>query len=135
MYTYKLNVTSIYDGDTLNGVVDLGFNIRMNIKVRLARINTPEIRTQNKEEKTRGYAARDFLKEFCEKYKDSLFIRTVKKGKYGRWIGEILIYLPDYEYDSEIVEKSEDMGASPFELYLNVNDLLVHEGYAEYKEY
>lgn len=43
MYTYKLDITSIYDGDTLNGVVDLGFNIRMDIKVRLARINTPEI--------------------------------------------------------------------------------------------
>jgi micrococcal nuclease len=135
MYTYKLEITSIYDGDTLNGVVDLGFNIRMDIKVRLARINTPEIRTKDPEEKIAGYAARDFLREFCEKYKDSLLVRTTKRGKYGRWIGEILIYLPDHEYDSEIVEKSEDMGGSPFDVYLNINDLLVHEGHAEYKEY
>lgn len=135
MYTYKLEITSIYDGDTLNGVVDLGFNIRMDIKVRLARINTPEIRTKDEDEKARGYAARDWLRAFCEKYKDSLLIRTVEKGKYGRWIGEILIYLPDYEYDDEIVEKSEELGFHFFDPYLSINDLLVHEGYAEYKEY
>lgn len=135
MYTYKLEVTSIYDGDTLNGTVDLGFNIRMDIKIRLSRIDTPELRTKDKDEKDRGYAARDFLREFCEKYKDSLLVRTTERGKYGRWIGELLIYLPDHEYDSEIIEKRDDMGGCYLDLYLNVNDLLVHEGYAVYKEY
>jgi len=135
VYTYKLHVTSVYDGDTLNGVVDLGFNLKMNIKIRLSRINTPEIRTRDAEEKIAGYAARDFLREFCEKYKDSLLVRTTKKGKYGRWVGEILIDLSNHGYDEEIVVKNEDMGGSPFDQYLNINDLLVHEGYAEYKEY
>jgi micrococcal nuclease len=135
MYTYKLEITSIYDGDTLNGVVDLGFNIRMDVKIRLGRIDTPELRTKDLDEKARGYAARDFLREFCEKYKDGLLVKTTEKGKYGRWIGEILIYLPDHEYDSEIMEKSEDMGGSPFDVYLNINDLLVHEGHAVYREY
>ena len=135
MYTYKLEVTSIYDGDTLNGVVDLGFNIRMDIKVRLARINTPEIRTKDLEEKEAAYAARDWLREFCEKYKDSLLVRTTEKGKYGRWIGEILIDLSEHAYDVEITQKHEEMSDDIFEQYLNINDLLVHEGHAEYKEY
>ena len=38
-----------------------------------------------------------------------------KKGKYGRYLGEI--WLP---HEGEII---------------NVNDLLVKQGYAEYKEY
>lgn len=135
MYTYKLEITSIYDGDTVNGVVDLGFNIRMDIKIRLARIDTPELRDKDLAKKEAAYAARDYLRAFCEKYKDSLLVRTTKKGKYGRWIGELLIYLPDHEYDSDIVEKSEDMGNSPFDLYLNINDLLVKEGHAVYREY
>ena len=135
MYTYKLHVTSIYDGDTLNGVVDLGFNLKMNIKVRLGRIDTPELRSKDLQKKALAYEARDFLREFCEKYKDSLLVRTTKKGKYGRWIGEILIDLSNHGYDEEIVVKSEDIGNSPFDRYLNINDLLVHEGYAEYKEY
>jgi|VirMetMinimDraft_7_1064189.scaffolds.fasta_scaffold22451_2 micrococcal nuclease len=135
MYTYALEITKVYDGDTVNGVVDLGFGIKMAIKIRLADINTPELRTKDLDEKARGYAARDFLREFLDKYKDSLLVRTTKKGKYGRWIGELLIYLPDHEYDSEIVEISEELTSSPMELYLNINDLLVHKGYAERRIY
>jgi micrococcal nuclease len=131
MYTYKLEVTSIYDGDTLNGVVDLGFNIRMDIKVRLARINTPEIRTKDEDEKARGYEARDWLRAFCEKYKDGLCIKTTGKGKYGRWIGEILIPVDDYGYDGEM-EKYEPCITGD---YYVINDILVQEELAEYKEY
>ena len=119
MYTYKLDITSIYDGDTLNGVVDLGFNIRMDIKVRLARINTPEIRTRDADEKKRGYEARDFLRKTIHEHIEegyNILIETKEKGKYGRWVGEIIIH---------------DGIAS----IMNVNDLLVMEGHAEYKEY
>ena len=132
MFTYSLKVTDIYDGDTLTGTIDLGFDISMSIKVRLSRINTPELRTKDADEKVRGYAARDFLREFLEKYKDSLCIRTVEKGKYGRWIGEILIDLSKHEYDEDIVS---DAPGGPFEQYFNVNDLLVRKGHAVYKEY
>jgi len=132
MYIYSLKIKSIYDGDTLTGVVDLGFGINMDIKVRLARINTPELRTKDKNEKIKGYAARDFLRQFLDKYKKSLRIRTVEKGKYGRWIGEILIDLSKHEWDEDIVDEAP---GGPFEQYLNVNDLLVKKGYAIYKEY
>jgi micrococcal nuclease len=81
VYTYQLEITKVYDGDTVNGVVDLGFNIRMDIKIRLANINTPEIRTKDLEEKARGYAARDFLREFLDKFGAGLLVKTTKKGK------------------------------------------------------
>lgn len=129
MYTYKLEVTSIYDGDTLNGVVDLGFNIRMDVKVRLGRIDTPELRTKDLDEKARGYAARDWLREFCEKYKDGLMVKTTKKGKYGRWIGEILLSEDDFGYDEDLKYYLPSDG------YYNINDILVHEGHAVYREY
>ena len=132
MYTYNLKVTSVYDGDTLNGIVDLGFGISMDIKVRLSRIDTPELRTKDADEKIRGYAARDFLREFLEKHKDSLCVRTTFKGKYGRWVGEILIDLEDYSYDEDFYDGAPE---DPFEQYLNVNDLLVKKGHAIYKEY
>jgi len=135
MYTYKFKITSIYDGDTVNGTVDLGFNISMDIKVRLGRINTPELRSKDLQKKALAYAARDYLREFCEKYKDSLLVRTTEKGKYGRWIGELLIDLSQHEWDSEVVAKHEDMDGGPLDWHLNINDLLVKEGYAEYKEY
>lgn len=130
MYTYALKVTDIYDGDTLNGVVDLGFDISMNIKVRLARIDTPELRTKDLDEKARGYAARDFLRTFLEKYKDGLLVKTTERGKYGRWIGELLLPSDDYGYDDELTKYEPD-----FDGYYNINDVLVKEGHAVYREY
>ena len=130
MYTYALKVTDIYDGDTLNGVVDLGFDVSMNIKVRLARIDTPELRTKDLDEKAKGYAARDFLRAFLEKYKEGLLVKTTGRGKYGRWIGELLLTKDDYGYDDETIKYEPDSDG-----YYNVNDILVEEGHAIYREY
>lgn len=116
MYTYKIEILSVYDGDTLTGMVDLGFNTFQKIKVRLARINTPEIRTKDLKEKARGYEARDYLRKVLEAYQETLVIETVGKGKYGRWIGNL-----SFEDEDGVI--------------VNVNDLLVEEGLAEYKEY
>ena len=129
MYTYQLEITKVYDGDTVNGVVDLGFNIRMDIKIRLADINTPELRTKDLDEKARGYAARDFLREFLDKFGAGLQVRTTKKGKYGRWIGELLLLEDDFAYDEELKKYEATDG------YYVINDILVTEGHAEYRKY
>ena len=130
MYTYALEVTRVYDGDTVNGVVDLGFGIKMAIKIRLADINTPELRTKDLDEKARGYAARDFLREFLDKYGAGLQVRTNKKGKYGRWIGELLLSVDDFGHDEDLQKYSPNL-----DNYYRINDILVLEGHAEYKEY
>jgi micrococcal nuclease len=108
MYTYRAKIISVYDGDTVTALVDLGFGITNKIKIRLKGINTPEIRGS---ERPRGLVSRDFLREkvlnkdiIVETFKD-------KKGKYGRYIGTLWL-------DEE-----------------NVNKLLVEQGYAEIKEY
>ena len=61
MYTYRAKIISVYDGDTVTALVDLGFGISTKIKVRLKGINTPELRGPI-EEKVKGIAAREFLK-------------------------------------------------------------------------
>lgn len=48
MYTYKATVTSVYDGDTFNATVDLGFNISINETFRLFGLNAPEVRGTEK---------------------------------------------------------------------------------------
>lgn len=135
MYTYKINITKIYDGDTVEGIVDLGFNLKMDIKVRLARIDAPEIRTKDLEEKEKGYAARDFLRNFCKEYEGKILLRTTKKGKYGRWIGELLVPLDKLKKNDDTAEKALYINCSPFVTDLCINDLLVYEGYACYKNY
>ena len=54
------------DGDTVDVLSDLGFDVRMQLRLRLAGINTPESRTRNKAEKVLGLKAKVFLKETLE---------------------------------------------------------------------
>lgn len=103
MYTYKALITSVYDGDTVTALVDLGFHINVEIKVRLVGINAPEIKGSNK---NAGIITRDRLRE--EILNKNVIIRTQKdkQEKYGRWLGEI--WLPGDQ--SSINQKLIDEG-------------------------
>ena len=63
MYEYSCEVKRVVDGDTVDVVLDLGFDILYKCRVRLYGIDTPESRTRNKDEKVRGKMAGAFLKE------------------------------------------------------------------------
>ena len=91
MYEYSCKVKRVVDGDTVDVVIDLGFDIHFATRVRLYGMDTPESRTRNKDEKVRGYMSRDFLEEWMEK--DDVIIRTRrdKKGKFGRVLGEMIV--------------------------------------------
>jgi micrococcal nuclease len=85
MYEYKAIITSVYDGDTITADIDLGFGIwAKNQKIRMYKINAPEIRGASREQ---GLISRDYLRSLIlgkevilKTYKDS-------KEKYGRWLG------------------------------------------------
>lgn len=87
MYEYRAYVKSVYDGDTITVDIDLGFGVLLQSqKIRLLKINAPEIRGS---ERASGIISRDALRgKISEKW---ITIKTSKdkKGKYGRWIGEI----------------------------------------------
>ena len=89
LYTYRAQVTSVYDGDTLTADIDLGFSVIMRGQsVRLARINAPEIRGFGAES---GIRSRDALRSRV--LGKSIILKTIKdsREKYGRWLGEIWI--------------------------------------------
>ena len=82
MYEYAVKeITKVIDGDTVDVVIDLGFDLSKKERVRLAGIDTPESRTRDAEEKVFGLEAKAYLKtrlENCEK----LIVKTEKDGKY-----------------------------------------------------
>lgn len=82
MYEYRAKILEIYDGDTMTLNIDLGFDISIKKKIRLLGINTPEVRTSNKEEKKLGIEVRDFLREML--LGKEVIITTQKPDKYGR---------------------------------------------------
>jgi micrococcal nuclease len=93
-FNYKVKeVTRIVDGDTIDVIIDLGFDIMYKSRVRLFGIDTPESRTSNKEEKVRGLLSKNFLKEHLKSH-SKIIIKTHKgeeTGKFGRILGEIFI--------------------------------------------
>jgi micrococcal nuclease len=107
-YCYGATIVKVYDGDTVTAVVDLGFKIKMTIRVRLAGINAPEVRGASREE---GLKTRDYLRGLILNKKVMIKTQKDKKGKYGRYIG--VLYINDK----------------------NINELLVENQLAEKKEY
>jgi len=114
---YNFRVTKIkkvLDGDTIDVVIDLGFDLAKTERVRIAGVDTPEKRTRDLEEKALGLDATNWLKGKLEetiKGDEELIIRTELKGgvgKYGRLLGWL------YVGDSDI----------------SLNEQMITEGYA-----
>ena len=55
-YIYKITVTRVVDGDTIDAIIHLGFDITIKKRIRLYGIDTPETRTRDKQEKKIGRA-------------------------------------------------------------------------------
>tara|TARA_R110002020_G_scaffold337245_3_gene552759 strand:+ start:382 stop:978 length:597 start_codon:yes stop_codon:yes gene_type:complete len=94
MYEYKVRITRVVDGDTVDAEVDLGFGIFHKDRIRLMGLDTPESRTRNLVEKALGGVAKARLKELLKENKGNIILRTSKegKGKFGRILGTLLIY-------------------------------------------
>ena len=109
MYEYKCKVTRVVDGDTVDVIIDLGFDISYSSRVRLFGIDTPESRTRDKDEKARGLISKDFLKSYLDKGGVVIRTRKDKKGKFGRLLGELI---------------------NPYKEEENANKMLLKEGHA-----
>lgn len=96
MYEYRVKkLIAVIDGDTIDVEIDLGFDISITKRVRLAGIDTPESRTSDKFEKTLGLESKALLKQRLSSAQ-IILIKTEKPDsseKYGRVLG--WLYLDD----------------------------------------
>ena len=114
-YNFRVTeIVKVLDGDTIDVIIDLGFDLYKKERVRVAGVDTPEKRTRDLEEKALGLDATRWLKEKLEgaiSGDDDLVIRTELVGgvgKYGRLLG--WLYIGDAE--------------------LSLNEAMITEGYA-----
>ena len=114
MYTYKIKLDRVIDGDTIDAHIDLGFDVSVKKRIRFKGINTPESRTRDLEEKARGLAAKDRLKNILEGA-NTIQLNSYGVGKYGRCLGELHV---------DMFEGKECLTLE------NVNELLIKEGHA-----
>jgi micrococcal nuclease len=94
MYEYYVRkIEKVVDGDTIDVLIDLGFDILFQSRVRLAGIDTPESRTRDLAEKALGLESKEYLKKTLKDAK-SVVIKTEKMNsseKYGRILGWLYI--------------------------------------------
>ena len=90
-------IVKVLDGDTIDVLIDLGFDLYKKERVRIAGVDTPEKRTRDLEEKELGIHATNWMKDkLTETIKgdEELTIRTELKGgtgKYGRLLGWLYV--------------------------------------------
>ena len=97
-YNFRVTeIVKVLDGDTIDVIIDLGFDLYKKERVRIAGVDTPEKRTRDLEEKALGEDATNWLKEQLDgaiSGEDDLVIRTELvggMGKYGRLLGWLYI--------------------------------------------
>ena len=113
-YIYRAKLDRVVDGDTIDAMIDVGFDIWVKKRIRYKGIDTWESRTRDLDEKKKGLAAKERNKELLEKVssKPGYFrLKSYGVGKYGRVLGEIFIQ------DSENKQ-------------YNINETLITEGHA-----
>ena len=110
-YIYRIrSIAKVVDGDTIDADIDLGFDITLSKRIRLAGIDTPESRTKDEYEKKLGLESKEWLKKHLEGAKDILIKTELPDSteKYGRIIGHLYI-------------NGEE---------ISVNNKMINEGYA-----
>ena len=93
-YIYRAKLDRVVDGDTIDALIDVGFDIWFKKRIRFKGLDTWESRTRDLEEKKKGLAAKARTKELLEKVstKSGYFrLKSYGLGKYGRVLGEIFI--------------------------------------------
>ena len=102
-------IKKVLDGDTIDVIIDLGFDLAKTERVRIAGVDTPEKRTRNLEEKALGIDATEWLKDKLEGAidgDDDLVIRTELVGgvgKYGRLLGWLYIGDSDVSLNEQMI--------------------------------
>tara|TARA_Y100000592_G_scaffold60555_1_gene94620 strand:- start:288 stop:680 length:393 start_codon:yes stop_codon:yes gene_type:complete len=113
-YIYRGKLERVVDGDTIDALIDVGFDIWIKKRIRYSGIDTWESRTRDLDEKKLGLAAKARNKELLEivSSKSGYFrLKSHGVGKYGRVLGEIFI---------------EDKDGKQY----NINKTLISEGHA-----
>ena len=104
MYRYKVYVTRVVDGDTVDVDVDLGFStILKKQRVRMMGIDTPESRTRILEEKFYGKASKAHLESILAE--GEIQLQSHGKGKFGRILGELFVEDSSYSINQQMIDE------------------------------
>ena len=105
-YIYRIReIHKVVDGDTIDADIDLGFDISLTKRIRLAGVDTPESRTADANEKKYGLESKEWLKHRCENAKNILIKTELPDSteKYGRIIGHLFINNEEVSLNNQMI--------------------------------
>jgi len=107
MYEYAATIIRVVDGDTFHAQLDLGCDVHVNLTIRFARINAPEMSTPG------GPVAKAYVEQWVAAQGGKVVLRTAKdkRENYGRYLAEVF---------------ASPLGAGP-----SLNQILLDNGLAE----
>ena len=113
-YIYRAKLDRVVDGDTVDALIDVGFDIWFKKRIRFMGLDTWESRTRDLEEKKLGKLAKERTRQLLEDVSSKSGYFRVKShglGKYGRVLADVFIMDKDGKQ-------------------WNVNETLIAEGHA-----
>ena len=96
IYIYKAELIRVVDGDTVDLIIDLGFDTLRKERFRLYGIDAPEMRTEA------GKAAKAWLEDALMPL-EAIYVQTIqletkaKRDKYGRFLAVLYDHMPDLD--------------------------------------
>jgi micrococcal nuclease len=107
MYQYLATVDRVVDGDTFDVSVDVGFHVRMRMRLRLNGVDAYETRGP---ERPKGLEAKRFVQRRLPQGA-AILIKTIKLGKYGRYVADVrYLYRHDEATLEKLIQQGTDLG-------------------------
>ncbi|MDD5216848.1 MAG: DUF1016 N-terminal domain-containing protein [Candidatus Omnitrophica bacterium] len=97
LYTYRAQVTGVVDGDTFHALVDLGFETTAAERVRLRRVDAPELVT------AAGKEAKDYLEKILRRDGGRIVMQSRELDQHGRSIADV--WVQGRAVDRELAEQ------------------------------
>ena len=97
LYTYQAQATQVVDGDTFHALIDLGFETTLAQRVRLRRIDAPEILTAD------GKEAKAYLEKILSRDNGRILMKSVDIDQHGRPIADV--WVKGKSIDQELLEE------------------------------
>ena len=92
LFHYQACVVRVVDGDTIDVILDLGFDISYRRRVRFHGINAPQSRTKDPVEMEAGLAAKRYVEDWISALEQQVIIQTSlgDGSEVGHILGRIL---------------------------------------------
>lgn len=112
LYEYKAKLVRIIDGDTMEFVLDLGFNIKKQTVIRLLDVDTHEVHGNHSRKaiKEQKFAEKWFKKYYLEEEEYPYLVQTLKDpDSFGRYLGRVYDRREESELNKRILTEFDDV--------------------------